>query len=298
MKNNIFWVTNGVNITDPVTKPFNGQQLVHQSNLYHLTGGSMGYTMDNSEKNLHAGDQLFTDMTSSSNPTSWDFNLQQYSAAVDIGQTTGIDKDFYGKSVPFGGTPDAGIAENMTLTILPLEIQSFNGWGNTNGNNLEWVTSNAPVDHFEIEKSNTGNNFKKIADVSYKTIAGSTTVKYQFIDKDAIDGIQYYRVKAIEPGNPDTYTQIISIKNNPSPNNIMVSPNPARDYVYVSIPGNDFLNKEMVLVNISGVEIKRTRINETGSQHKLNVSMMPRGVYVIKLIDHKTGRSQSTMFTK
>ena len=144
MKNNIFWIKTSLNLTDPVAKPFNGQQLIHQSNLYHLNGGSVGYTMDNSERNLNSGDQLFTDMTSSSNPTSWDYNLQQFSAAVNIGQTTGIDKDFYGKSVPFAGAPDAGIAENMILTILPLKFISFNGWENTNGNNLEWVTINRP----------------------------------------------------------------------------------------------------------------------------------------------------------
>lgn len=194
--------------------------------------------------------------------------------------------------------PDAGIAENMTLTILPLQFKSFNGWRNTSGNNLEWVTTTEPVDHFEIEKSNTGNDFKKMADVPYKTNAGSATLKYQFIDKDSKDDVAYYRIKAVEAGNKDSYSQIISIKNNLSPTKLMVSPNPARDYVYVSMPGNDFHNKEMVLVNISGVELKRTRIDNAGSPLQVNVSMMPRGVYVIKLIDHKTGGSQSIMFTK
>ncbi len=298
MKNNIFWITTSSNLTDPVAKPFNGQQLIHQSNLYHLSGGGLGYTLDNSERNLNSGDQLFTDITNSSNPASWDYNLQQYSAAVNIGQNTGIDKDFYGKSVPFAGLPDAGIAENMTLTILPLQFKSFNGWGNTNGNNLEWVTTTEPVDHFEIEKSNTGNDFKKMADVPYKTNAGSATLKYQFIDKDAKDDVAYYRIKAVEPGNTASYSSIISIKNNLSPTKITVSPNPARDYIYVSMPGNDFHNKEMVLVNISGVELKRTRVDNAGSPQKLNVSMLPSGVYVIKLIDHKTGGSQSILFTK
>jgi hypothetical protein len=137
-----------------------------------------------------------------------------------------------------------------------------------------------------------------MADVPYKTNAGSTTLKYQFIDKDAKDDVAYYRIKAVEPGNKDSYTQIISIKNNLSPTKLTVSPNPARDYVYVSMPGNDFHNKEMVLVNISGVELKRTRIDNAGSPLQVNVSMMPRGVYVIKLIDHKTGGSQSILFTK
>jgi hypothetical protein len=254
--------------------------------------------LDASERTLNQNDQLFTDISSSNNPTLWDYNLQQFSAAVDIGQNTGIDKDFYCQAVPFGGVTDAGIAENTSLTILPLQFISCTGWGNTNGNNLEWVTTTTVVDHFDIERSNTGNNFKKIATVPYKTNTGSTTVKYQFIDKEAPDEVQYYRIKVIEPGNADAYSQIIPIKNSISSNNIIVSPNPAQDYIYVSIPGSDFINKEMVLVNMAGVEIKRARIDEASSQIKLNVSMMPRGVYVIKLIDHKTGRCQSTTFIK
>ena len=298
MKNNIFWLTTSSNITDPVAQPFNGPQLIHQSNLYHLSGGSMGYSLDPSERNLNQGDQLFTDITSSNNPALWDYNLQQYSAAVNIGQNTGIDKDFYGQAVPFGGIPDAGIAENMSLTILPLQFISFTGWRSTNRNNLEWVTTTEPVDHFEIERSNMGNNFIKIADLPYKTNAGSNTIKYQFIDKDAMDEVQYYRIKVIERGNTDSYSQIISIKNNLSPNNIIVSPNLAQDYLYVRIPGSDFINKEMVLVNMAGIVIRKEKLNETGSQIKLNVSMLPRGVYVIKLIDHKTGSFLSTLFTK
>jgi hypothetical protein len=281
-----------------VAQPFNGPQLIHQSNLYHLNGGSVGFTLDNSERNMNPSDQLFTDITTSNNPALWDYNLQQFSAAVNIGQTTGIDKDFYGQAVPFGGVPDAGIAENMILTILPLQFKSLTGWAGTNGNNLEWVTTTEPVDHFDIEKSNTGNDFKKMAVVPYKTNAGSTTLKYQFIDKDATDDIQYYRIKAVEPGNKDSYSQIIIIKNNISPTKIIVSPNPARDYLYVSIPGNDFLNKEMVLVNMAGIVIRKEKLHETSSQLKLNVSMLPQGVYVIKLIDHKTGSCQSTLFTK
>jgi len=79
---------------------------------------------------------------------------------------------------------------------------------------------------------------------------------------------------------------------------MMVSPNPARDYVYLKIPGSDFLNKEMLLVNTAGIVLRREKFNDAGSQVKLNVSMLPRGAYVIKLTDNKTGWYQSTLFTK
>lgn len=297
MKNNIFWITNSSNITDPTIQPFNGSQLIHQNNLFHMSGGSLGYTLDGTEQNLNPAISLFTDIISSSNPALWNYTLQPASTAINFGQNTGIDKDFFGQAVPFGGAPDAGIAESIS-TILPLQILSCKGWHGTNGNNIEWETSNEKVDHFEIEKSAGGNNFTTIATVQQKTDTGSTTITYQFVDNDITGDIQYYRVKAIQSGNGDLYSKIVSIKNSVSQNNMTVSPNPAQDYVYMRIPGSDFLNKEMLLVNMTGIVLRREKFNETSSQVKLNVSMLPRGAYVIKLTDYKTGWNQSTMFTK
>jgi parallel beta-helix repeat protein len=297
MKNNIFWLTTSSNITDPVTQPFNGSQLIHQNNLFHMSGGSLGYTMDASEQNLNPAIALFTDITTSSNPVLWNYNLQPAATAVNFGQNTGLDKDYYGQAVPFDGVPDAGIAENISI-ILPLQILSCKGWKSTGGNTIEWETNDDKADRFEIERSNSGNNFKTIATVPYKTNAGSATVQYQFVDKVVTEETQYYRIKAVGTGNPALYSKIISIKNSPSEDKMIVSPNPVRDYVYLKIPGNDFLNKEMMIVNMAGVVIRREKFNETSNQVKLNVSMLPQGAYIIKLSDSKTGRYHSTLFTK
>jgi hypothetical protein len=298
MKNNIFYITTGVNITDPTLQPFNGPQLIHQSNLYHLTGGNMGFNLDGSEKKLGTSDQLFQDNDSSSDPTTWNYELKQFSVAVNIGQNTGIDKDYYEQSVPFGGAPDAGIAENLQLTALPVEFVSTKGYAITNGNTIEWETNNEAAIRFDVEKSNEGKNFTAIGTVPYKTNTGSATTKYQFTDNKVTGDVQYYRIKVTETGSAAAYSQTIAIKNGSSAKNISVYPNPAKDYVYVKMPDNNFQNKEMVLVNMSGVELRRTRINETGSQYKMDVSTLPHGAYVIKLIDDKTGTNQSTMFAK
>jgi len=298
MKNNIFWLNNSSNITDPTAQPFNGPQLSHQNNLFHMGGGNFGYSLDASEQNLNTAVSLFTDIISSNDPALWNYNLQPAAAAINIGQITGIDKDFFGQSVPFGGAPDAGIAESVSI-ILPLQILSCKGSRNTNGNIIEWETNDDKAGHFEIERSNgTANNFKSIANVASKTNTGSTTINYQYVDNEVTDEVQYYRIKAVESGTSAFYSKIITIKNSASAGKISVSPNPARDYVYLKSPWNDFLNKELVLVNMAGVILRREKFNETSSQVKLNISMLPQGAYVIKLTDHKTGDHQSTIFTK
>ena len=295
-KNNIFYLTTPLNITDPVIQPFNGQQLVHQNNLYYINGGALGYTLDASERILNAGAPLFMNMASA-DPATWNYELQPSAAAIDVGQNLGINKDFYDQAVPLGNATDAGIAES-SLIALPLQIISSKGWAGANGNTIEWVISNEPADHFEIERSNDGSNFKTIATVPYKMNAGSTTAKYQFLDNAVQNEIQYYRVKAIEPGSALLYSQIITIKKNSLSNNLIASPNPARGDVYLTITGNNFINKEMTLVTMSGVVIKRVKLNEANSQIKLNVSMLPPGAYIIRLTDNKTGSVYTTTFTK
>jgi hypothetical protein len=296
-KNNIFYLTTPLNITDPVLQPFNGQQFIHQNNLYYMNGGSLGYILDASERSFATAVPPFMNSQAASNATSWNYILQPSAAAIDFGQYVGIDKDFYGNAVPAGNAPDAGIAES-SLVALPLQILSAKGWAGANGNTVEWETNNDPADHFVIEKSSDGSNFKTIATVSYKTNTASTTAKYQYLDNDVKGVVQYYRVKAIEPGNNVLYSQIVIIKNSVSTVNMTVSPNPTQGDVYVRIPGNNFLNKEMVMVTMAGVTIKRASINDAGSQIKLNVSMLPHGMYVIKLTDHKTGQLYTTTFTK
>jgi hypothetical protein len=262
-----------------------------------MVGGSLGYTMDASEKILQADVSLFKDITSSSNPISWDYDLQPASVAVDFGQNLGLTIDYYGKAVPFGGVADAGIAENISV-ILPLEILSCRGWQTESGNVIEWETNADKAEHFDIEKSTGGNNFNKIATVPYKTVSGSTTVKYQFTDNDKKGDVLYYRIKAVESANKVSYSKIISIKSNQQAGSITISPNPAQDYVYISTPGNDLLNKEMLLVNMAGVVLRKQKVNEAGNRLKLNVSNLPKGAFVIKLIDGKTGEYRSALFTK
>lgn len=297
MKNNIFWLNTAQNITDPNTQPFNGPQLVHQNNIFHMSGGSLGYNIDASEQNLSAGISLFTDIYSSSNPLSWNYDLQPASAAINFGQHTGIDKDYYGKSVPFGGVPDAGIAESIAI-ILPLEILSTRGYRASTGNIIEWETNNEVANRFEIEKSADGNTFKSIATVPHKTDAAAASVKYQFTDNDVKGDVQYYRIKAVETDNKVRFSKIISIKNSQAADGLAVSPNPAQDYVYLKWTGNDFLNKELLVVNMSGAVVRRQRLNDAGSQVKLNISNLPKGAYAVKLIDTKTGQQQSTILTK
>jgi hypothetical protein len=296
MKNNIFWLTSGQNITDPHWQPFNGPQLIHQNNLFHMSGGGLGFNIDGTEQMLAAGVSPFTDI-SSYDPLSWNYDLQPWSVAVNYGQYTGIDKDYYGKAVPFSGVPDAGIAENI-LAVLPLEIVSTRAYEASTGNVVEWETNSETADHFELLKSTDGNNFKPIATIPNKADAKPTALKFQFTDNDKKGNVFYYRVKAVEKSKKESFSKVVTIKSQTAAGSLTVFPNPAQDYVYLKLPGYDFLNKELQIVNMSGVVVSKQKLNDANSQVKLNISMLPKGAFAVKLIDSKTGQTQSSLFTK
>jgi parallel beta-helix repeat protein len=217
MKNNIFWINTSSNITDPNFKPFNGPQLIHQSNIFHLNGGSLGYELDYSEQNLPKEVEVFAN-SYSYDPLSWNYDLRPTAAAVNWGQWTGIEKDFWGKAVPYSGAPDAGISE-----------------------------SNSSITPARVSVASTG---------------------------------------------------LVSVENREEKSNLTVSPNPAQDHVYLKLPGNNFLNKEVLVVNMAGSVVQKQRLNDAGGQVQLNVSSLPKGSYAVKLIDTKTGQSQNTVFIK
>lgn len=217
MKNNIFWINTSSNITDPNFKPFNGPQLVHQSNVFHLNGGSLGYDLEWSEQNLPKDLEVFAN-SYSDDPLTWNYDLRPTAAAVNWGQWTGIEKDFWGKAVPYSGAPDAGISEsNSSLTPARVSVASTGGE--------------------VIERSQTNSA-------------------------------------------------------------LTVSPNPAQDFVYLKLPGDNFINKDVLVVNMAGAILQKQRLSDAGSQVKLNVSSLPKGSYAVKLVDTKTGKSQSTTFIK
>ncbi|MEO6669144.1 MAG: T9SS type A sorting domain-containing protein [Ferruginibacter sp.] len=105
LKNNIFWLTTGIDVAR--SGKFSGSQLTHEDNIYHLgTGSILNFTIGSSE--LTTAATLFTN-TSAGDPTSWDYAPAAGSPSIDFGQNLGIARDFAGNTVP--SVPNAGILE-------------------------------------------------------------------------------------------------------------------------------------------------------------------------------------------
>ena len=113
LKNNIFWITTSINIAK--SNFFNGSQLTHTNNLYHLNGGSLNFTAGGSETVLSNSTNIFTSATG--DPTTWNYIPLGSSPAINYGTPLGYTVDF--NNVSIIGNPDAGIMEEVTSKISP-----------------------------------------------------------------------------------------------------------------------------------------------------------------------------------
>lgn len=113
-KNNIFWLTDGMDVAWPAQ--WTGGQLQHENNFYHLgTGSVLNFTIDPSEISSTAA--IWTN-TADANPLNWNYELKSGSAPINAGKSVNIFKDKKGASIQ--GNPDIGPLEfNAPVTPTP-----------------------------------------------------------------------------------------------------------------------------------------------------------------------------------
>lgn len=98
-------------------------------------------------------------------------------------------------------------------TVLPIELVDFNVVQEDCINKLIWTTASEPNnDHFELEKSLDGINFKVLCNIDGSTNS-TNTVKYLCYDKNLDKEITYYRLKQVDINTQYSYSNIISINN-------------------------------------------------------------------------------------
>ena len=123
VKNNIFWLSSGVNVA---SSKFNTGQMIHTNNIYRMTSGVLGMTLNSSEI-LSNNASIFTNTTG--DVVNWNLQLPTGSIAINFGTAVGFDKDFSGN--PITDNPDAGIFETasqiLKITSPPLNAVISNG---------------------------------------------------------------------------------------------------------------------------------------------------------------------------
>jgi hypothetical protein len=190
------------------------------------------------------------------------------------------------------GTVGSGVsvchpdAETGCGTILPVELISFQAKKQANNILITWqTTSETNNAYFLIERSFDGINFTTIGEIAGNGTI-STIKKYDFVDTEAQEGLNYYRLNQVDYDGTSSLSKIITQKYISNLNLVVkIYPNPSYGReVYIKI--ENIKEAEEVKVKVytaQGQEILNREILFQGDEIKI-VEQLTNGVYFIELV--------------
>jgi hypothetical protein len=179
------------------------------------------------------------------------------------------------------------------ISVVPVELLSFTATAQDNRTNLlTWQTASEENNEgFDIERSADGKNWETLGFVK----GNGTTVEvfnYNFIDKNPINGINYYRLKQMDFDGQFEYSKIVNVNLFSTNNAITIYPNPVRDELTVTNTENI---ENVVIYNALGQVVKQFAVN--AEQLQINVSDLQEGIYTLRL-QNKNGTMITKQFVK
>jgi hypothetical protein len=192
-----------------------------------------------------------------------------------------------GTSTPFT------LSAPTAINPLPIELLSFTGKAESNGNLLTWSTaSEINNDYFELERSGDAVTFIKTGTVEGQGNS-SVTTNYDFLDDAPLAGMNYYRLKQTDFNGDYTYSGIIMINNTRNEEAFVLAyPNPATGS-QINIMVSDNISS-VTVYNLLGEIIFSSG---TLSSKEVKIDIFAKGVYVIKAMN-KNNELITSKFTK
>ncbi len=175
----------------------------------------------------------------------------------------------------------------LESVALPIKMKSFTAIPFENRDaNLDWITATEiNASHFEIERSNDGENFTQIGRVE-ATGNSNTDQEYKFSDRDVNiernDVVQYYRIKMVDIDGQFKYSgvRVVNFTRSDIDFTINAFPNPTTDFVQLELTGLDNSSTErpslMIFTN-TGELVRSVQLNS--DLGKIDMSDLPGSLY-------------------
>jgi Secretion system C-terminal sorting domain/Kelch motif len=160
---------------------------------------------------------------------------------------------------------------------IPVELLTFEGKNKDHSIYLDWQTaSEIRNDHFDIERSSDAISFNYIGTVK----AFGKAANYNFIDQEASNGINYYRLKQVDTDGKFTYSKVIAVKINKNASKSVIYPTYTEGSLFIRNETSEI--KQVSVVNALGHLVLQTQALD-----RLDLSPYPSGIYFIQVSDTK-----------
>ena len=165
---------------------------------------------------------------------------------------------------------------------MPITFGSFTAQKQNKTVKLNWTTEQEfNSSHFIIERSADGRNWQSLASIA---AAGNSSnhLEYTAYDNLPLNGTSYYRIKEVDK---DGRLQVSVVRpvNFDAGYSITVAPNPAKDFIVVTMDRINNAGSAIQLFNASGSVVYTEKTNL--SKININTSAFARGLYFIKIVN-------------
>jgi hypothetical protein len=216
---------------------------------------------------------------------------------VDVSITSGITS----VSITYVNNPNNPSAGNRSFSIgnmnwsgvLPVKWVSFTGNKLSNGGiQLKWITEDEiNGDKYIIERSKDGQNFQPIAEQVIRNSSGATT--YSYTDPFPGGGNTLYRIRQQDIDGRYSYSGIVLIREKNDLATLFVYPNPAKELLYIALPGNVQV-RQVKITDATGRTIISGGAITAG---RLSINTLQPGLYTLQ-VENTSGEIFTTKFVK
>ena len=162
---------------------------------------------------------------------------------------------------------------------LPIELLYFRGTLQENNEVLlEWVTTTEINNKgFEVQKMESDNNWERIGWIEG---FGNTTEerRYDFVDKNPNEGLNYYRLKQIDFDGTFNYSDVVAIDVEPSIKKLKIFPNPTAGILNFNL----LINGKLTIRNTLGQVVYQSQAEAI---QFLDLSFLPAGTFILEYLD-------------
>jgi Secretion system C-terminal sorting domain len=167
--------------------------------------------------------------------------------------------------------------------ILPIILSSFTAASDNKVVDLNWTTSlEINSNNFVIERStDAGAHWNVLGTVAAHGSSSGLSADYSFTDATPAAGTNEYRLQLVDRDGKYSYSTVKAVRMGLI-SSVSIYPNPARDYVNVTLSGTVTPSVSIRLISQSGQLLMEKRVdNAAGTTVSLPVGSYPQGNYLI-----------------
>ncbi len=191
------------------------------------------------------------------------------------------------------GEVNENIPTPFNFGLVPVKFLNVSAsFINANTSIVQWrvATPTVNAEKFEVEFSSDGRSWTKITTLP---VTEPNLGTYQYKHNFTTTGNLYYRVKETDIDGAYIYSPIVLLRSSVKEPGFVIFPNPANNYIQVSVPYNSTGKKNIELLDAIGRRIFSKEI--TNTIEDINTSALPNGTYLLRLIRNGEAKTQKIL---